>query len=165
MRAKDLFKQLGVTETMSDELAETDGIKPGVLLCQEGKEKELRLKSRWIHCFDMKGVFTEDVAKRFKFATGVPPICNRSIFHICLEELARCPVVIRRLHRIIIVPIYSRRKQSKLRSANQWFSDRHVEKLRPMFQLPMEKSSPVQRVSDWAATRKQRVGKLSLVSG
>ena len=46
MRAKDLFKQLGVTETMSDELAETDGIKPGVLLCHEGKKKELRLKSR-----------------------------------------------------------------------------------------------------------------------
>ena len=46
MRAKYLFKQLGVAETMSDELAETDGIKPGVLLCHEGEEEELWSKSR-----------------------------------------------------------------------------------------------------------------------
>ena len=48
MRAKYLFEQLqvDVAETMSDELAEADGIKPGVLLCHEGEEKELRPKSR-----------------------------------------------------------------------------------------------------------------------
>ena len=71
MRAKYLFEQLDVAETMSDELAETDGIKPGVLLCHEGEEKELWSKSRWVHCSGMKKVFIEDVAKRFKFATGV----------------------------------------------------------------------------------------------
>ena len=41
------FQQL-IKATMSDELAEIDGIKPKVLL-HEGDEKELRSKSRWVH--------------------------------------------------------------------------------------------------------------------
>ena len=49
---------------------------------------------------------------------------------------------------IIIIPIYSRRKQNKLHSVNRWLSDRHAENRRPMSQLRIEKSSPVQRVSD-----------------
>ena len=41
------FQQL-INATMSDELAEIDGIKPKVLL-HEGDEKELGSKSRWVH--------------------------------------------------------------------------------------------------------------------
>ena len=100
----------------------------------------------------MKSVFTEDVAKGFKFATGVQSETvpySTSTSRSCIEYTAegnKTNYAVRTNGSLIGMP-------------------RTEEKLRPVSQLPMEKSSPVQRVSDWAVARKQRVGKLSLVSG